>query len=97
MLKPQQNEPWYKLYKLGNIPNSLNTAYEKHLKPRRELSVNEQIIGTKTRVSFIRYIPKKTEKVGITFWALCEAVSGYCLKFKIYNGKKNIHLKKGLG
>ena len=55
--------------------------------PSHNLSIDEQMVGTKSRVSFLQYMPKKPNKFGIKLWALCEAVSEYCLQFQIYTGK----------
>ena len=43
--------------------------------------------GTKFRISFIQYMPKKPKKFGLKIHALCELVSGYCLSFQIYTRK----------
>ena len=45
------------------------------------------MIGTKSRISFIQYMPKKPKKIGIKVWVLCEAKTGYCLQFQICTGK----------
>jgi len=54
------------------------------------------MIGTKCRVGFIQYMPKKPKKFGIKVWVLCEALSGYCLQFQIYTGAKEGTSEKGL-
>ena len=51
--------------------------------------IDEQMIDTKCRISFIQYMPKKPKKFGIKIWAICEAGSGYVLGFQIYTGKTN--------
>ena len=54
---------------------------------KRELYIDEQMTGTKFRISFIQYMPKKPKKFGLKIHALCELVSGYCLSFQIYTRK----------
>ena len=67
------------------------------MKPKKELSVDEQMIATKARVPFIQYMPKKPKTFGVKLWAICETSSGYCLKFQIYKGKEKDTVEKGLG
>lgn len=45
------------------------------------------MIGTKSRVSFLQYMPKKPKKFGIKVWTLADAITGYILEFQIYTGK----------
>ena len=47
----------------------------------RNLSIDKQMIGTKSRV-IIQYKPKKPKKFGIKLWALCESLTGYFFNFK---------------
>ncbi|XP_057296130.1 piggyBac transposable element-derived protein 4-like [Hydractinia symbiolongicarpus] len=92
-----RNDPNHdKLYKLGNLPAKLSDIFYKMYAPQRELSLDEQMIGTKSRVSFIQYMPKKPKKFGIKIWVLCEAVTGYCLQFQIYTGKTEGTVEHGL-
>ena len=45
------------------------------------------MIGTKSGIGFIQYMPKKHKKFTIKVWVLCEALSGYYLQYQIYTGK----------
>ena len=94
---PPSDSPDYKLYKLGNIDKFLTNVFKAIYIPARDLSIDEQMISTKSRINFIQYMPKKPKKIGIKIWALCESVSGYCLLFQIYTGKINNKSEKGLG
>ena len=51
--------------------------------------IDERMIGTRSRISFIQYMPKKPKKFGTKLWVLCEAMTGYVLKFEVYTGKSN--------
>ena len=53
--------------------------------PEQNLSIDEQMIGTKSGISFTQYMPKKPKKFYIKVWVLCEA--DYCLQFQRYTGK----------
>ena len=67
----------------------LSQEFKTMYTPSRNLSIDEQMIGTKSRVSFIQYMPKKPKKFGIKLWVLCECLTGYCLDFQIYTGKSD--------
>ena len=60
----QQDDPDNKLFKLGNLTSLLNTFFRQRYTPSRNLSVDEQMIGTGCRVNFIQYMPKKPTKFG---------------------------------
>lgn len=92
---PDKNAPNYKLLKLGGLDRKLCDIFPSIYVPRQELSVDEQMVGTKCRISFIQYMPKKPEKFGLKIWSLCEARTGYCLQFQVYTGKENVQ-EKGL-
>ena len=94
----KRGEPGYnKLFKLGVLPTTLDEKFGMMYTPTRDLSIDEQMIGTKARVIFIQYMPKKPKKFGIKLWALCEAKTGYCLQFQIYSGKSDTGQEHGLG
>ena len=54
------------------------------------------MIGTKARISFLPYMPKKRKTFEVKFWAFCEAPSGYCLCFQLYKGKSETGQEHGL-
>lgn len=62
-------------------------TFPKYYVPAQNLSIDEQMIRTKCRVSFIQYMPKKPKKFGLKVWVLCEALTGYTLQFQVYTGK----------
>ena len=83
----QSNQPSDKLYKLGGLHKTLSKTFSQVYSPCQELSVDEQMVGTKCRVGFIQYMPKNPQKFGIKLWLLCESRPGYCLQFQVYTGK----------
>jgi len=86
----KKGEPGHdKLYKLGKIHVELSKIYSRIVSPSRVLSIDEQMVGTKSRCGFIQYMPKKPTRFGIKIWALCESLSGYCVQFQIYTGKED--------
>lgn len=94
---PARDHPNYKLFKVNWIIDKLNNTFREYYVPAQNLSVAEQMIGTKCRVSFLQYMPKKPKKFGIKLWVLCEALSGYCLQYQIYTGKINNQVEVDLG
>ena len=54
--------------------------------PHCQLSIDESMIGTKCRLSFIQYMPKKPTKQGIKVWVCCDAITGYIYSFTVYTG-----------
>ena len=87
--------PNYKLWKLGGLEKKLCNIFPSIYVPRQELTADEQMVGTKCRIGFIQYMPKKPEKIGIKISSLCEAWTGYCFQFQVYTGKENVQ-DKGL-
>ena len=51
------------------------------------MSIDEDTIAYKGRLSFKRHLPAKPPEYGIKFFAICDAVTGYCMRFEIYCGK----------
>jgi hypothetical protein len=82
--QPERKHPNYKLHKVQPIIDHLGTVFPKLYIPDQNLSIDEQMIGTKCRVSFIKYDKKIWHKR--LYVRLC---SGYVLGFQIYTGKTN--------
>ena len=55
------------------------------------------MIGTRCRIAFLQYLPKKPTRFGIKVWVISESKTGYVLDFQIYTGATNDVLKHGLG
>ena len=85
---PSRTDPNYnKLWKIQPIITALNETSAQMYKPHRQLSVDESMIGTKSRLSFIQYMKAKPTKWGVKVWVRSDAVTGYICSFKIYTGK----------
>ena len=65
---PIKNSPDYKLYKLGNIQDTVNRQSKIYYFPVHELYTDEQMVGTKIRINFLQSMSKKPRKT----W--CETV-----------------------
>ena len=46
--------------------------------------VDESMIGTKSHLSFLQYMPKKLVKWGIKVWVYSDSVNGYIVTFDVY-------------
>ena len=77
--------------------NHLSAVFSKYYRPSRHVSIDELMIGTRCRVSFWQYIPKKPTPFGIKVWVLSEAKTGYVLHFQVYTSAEDDPMKKGLG
>ena len=64
----------------------LSAVFSKYYQPSRQLSIDEMMIGTQCRISFLQYMPKKPTRFGIKVWVIAEAKTGYVLDFTIYTG-----------
>ena len=75
-----------KLYKLRPLMDKVQHLYTEIYCPHKELSVDETIIKFKGALQFLQYLPDKPTKWGIKLWSLCDARTGYLLKFMVYLG-----------
>lgn len=93
----EKGHPDYsKLFKLGGLDEKLSALFSRMYHPSRNLSIDEQMVGMKSRLSFIQYMPKKPKKFGVKVWACCDAETAYCLKFQIYTGASDNGSENGL-
>ena len=95
-MKTNRTNHLISFYKLDGLQETLSKTFAEVYSTCQELSVDEQMVGTKCRVGFIQYMPKKPQKFGIKIWLLCEARSGYCLQFLVCTGKTDNIQEKGL-
>ncbi len=87
-----------KLYKLRPLLDAIGEACEKHKYPNQPVSIDESMIGTKCRIGFLQYLPKKPTKWGVKVWVMADAHSGYVHKFQIYTGREeSTNATHGLG
>ena len=85
-----------KLFKVPYIIDKLSSYFKEAHVPGMNISVDKQMIGTKCRVSFIQYMPKKPKKFGIKLWALADSEKGYCSHFQVYTGRVENAPEEGL-
>ena len=54
--------------------------------PHPQLAVDESMIATKCRLSFLQYLPKKPVKWGIKVWVCLDSVNGLIVNFDVHTG-----------
>ena len=85
---PKGNDSSYKpSLRFKPLIDFVNSKFLHYYNPRRELSVDESLIGTKGKTSMLQYIPSKRSRFGVKFWMLIESVTGYVLHMTVYQIK----------
>ena len=84
--KKRGEEGYDILFKVRPLIDHLGAVLQKYYQPSCHLSIDEMMIGTRCRISFLQYIPKKPTRFGIKVWVLAEAKTGYVLDFQVYTG-----------
>ena len=84
------------MYKARPLLDHLAAVFPKYYQPTQQISIDEMMIGTRCKVSFLQYLPKKPTRFGIKVWVNSEAKSGYVLSLQIYTGAADNPEKKGL-
>ena len=83
-----RSDPNYnRLWKIQPIISVLQETCRDLYSPHEQLSIDESMIGTKCRLSFIQYIKTKPVKWGIKVWICCDSKNGYICAFEVYTGK----------
>ena len=75
-----------KLYKVRYVVEFLIDRFKTCCLPAESISVNEELLLWKGRLSFKQYIPSKRARFGIKLFSLCED-SGYLWNSFVYLGK----------
>ena len=82
--KKKGEEGYNILYKVHPLIDHLAAVFPKYYQPSRNISIDEMMISTRCRISFLQFIPKKPTRFGIKVWVCAEASSGYVLDFQVY-------------
>ena len=83
---PHGQEGYDPLYKVRDLLKETESLYAKAYCPSKELSLDKSMINFKGRIFFKQFNPSKPTRWGIKQFALCEAKTGYALKFLTYAG-----------
>ncbi len=89
--KPKSHSQHDKLHKIRPIVDMLNSnfANTKVYHPSSYVSVDESMVKFKGRSVMKQYMPMKPVKRGYKIWCICDAKTGFVLKFRVYTGKSD--------
>ncbi|WAR15686.1 PGBD4-like protein [Mya arenaria] len=76
------------LFKLGTVYSSILYKFATTYKPHQFISVDEGMVPWRGNLAFSVYSPNKPIKYGLKAYMLCDSVSGYCLRFNLYTGRR---------
>ena len=88
---PRPGDPNYDpCARFDPIVQVANETFKHYYVPRKQLSIDESLIGTKNKTQLMQYLPNKHHhKWGIKLWMLCEAATAYVHSFYVYRGKRD--------
>lgn len=75
----------------------ININLLKHYIPGKTLTIDEQLVPFRGRVSFLQYIPSKPDKYGMNIFWVCDSSNSYPLKRIPYLGQEGPNRGKNLG
>eukprot|EP00117_Sycon_ciliatum_P002306 scpid50910/ scgid2388/ PiggyBac transposable element-derived protein 4 len=75
------------LAKIGKFLDIIVKRFRLSYYPKRDVSVDEQMIAYKGRLSFKQYMPAKPTKWGVKAFVLAEPGTGYIYEWTLYTGK----------
>ena len=82
------DDPSYdRLRTVRKVIEILQRRFQELYTPGMCVSIDESMIGSRARLSFLQYLPKKPMKWGIKVWVCAEAKTGYIHTFDIYTGQ----------
>uniref|UniRef100_A0A3B5PQW1 PiggyBac transposable element-derived protein domain-containing protein n=1 Tax=Xiphophorus maculatus TaxID=8083 RepID=A0A3B5PQW1_XIPMA len=85
-----------KLFRIRPLYDDILCSCEAYFHPKRELAVDERMVGTKAKTGITEYMKDKLTKWGLKNFVLAESTSGYIITFRIYTGKTQTQSEHGL-
>ena len=83
---PGEEDAAYKLTKVRPFIIRCDERFDRFFKASQNVSVDEAMIQFNGRLSWKQYLPMKPVKWGLKLWCLCDASTGYCIRFRVYTG-----------
>ena len=74
------------LFKVRPLIDKTLELFPKYYQPKQDLAIDEMMVGTRCRIHFLQYIPKKPTKWGIKIFVNSESSTGYVLTYDVYVG-----------
>uniref|UniRef100_W5LV63 PiggyBac transposable element-derived protein domain-containing protein n=1 Tax=Lepisosteus oculatus TaxID=7918 RepID=W5LV63_LEPOC len=94
---PKEDSPKHDpVFQLRPFLDPLLLACQSFYRPRQNLSVDERMVASKSRIGFRWYMKRKPTKWGIKLFLLTDASTGYTCNFSIYTGRSQFVSGKGL-
>ena len=78
-----------RLYKIRPLVSHLSEKFQEFFTPSANISIDECLLLYKGRLVWRQYIPLKRSRFGIKIYALCDSVTGYTYRFRIYTGAQD--------
>lgn len=83
----RKGEPGYDtLFKVRPILEFVQDKYVKLYQARKDVSIDEAMLGFKGRLGIKQYMQDKPTKWGVKLWSLCDSSNGFMLKWNVYTG-----------
>jgi hypothetical protein len=83
----ETNDSLIKVRKLiDHLPNVSKELFQ----ISKEVSIDESLVAFKGRYKDLQYIPSKSAKYGIKFYAVCEPTTGYLIDWRCFADTKDI-------
>jgi hypothetical protein len=78
-----------RLFKIRSLLDGMLMLWKANHLPKSHLSIDETIIPFKGRLLIKQYMPQKPHRFGVKAYSVCDAETGYVVKWKIYTGKED--------
>ena len=95
-LTPRGQDGYNKLGKIQPLLNLILPKFQETYCPSRNLSVDETVVKFKGKLSWKQFIKDKPARFGLKLFTLADADNGYVLSYKVYTGKDNAAVARGL-
>uniref|UniRef100_W5LLL1 PiggyBac transposable element-derived protein 4-like n=1 Tax=Astyanax mexicanus TaxID=7994 RepID=W5LLL1_ASTMX len=86
-----------RLGRLRPLMDDIQIACKAYYQPDQNLSIDERMVATKSRIGFKQYMRDKPIKWGFKLFVLADSKNGYTCGFNIYQGRSPSPSGKGLG